>query len=176
MSSQTSKPPFWKLLRYGITGSFPSPSKRQWPRGMAQNWASIPAYRFWWETSLLVCPCTHPTHWYNHARQGSSRGQQAKGILACCARDLARTHSCDQAKSLTQTLGMLSEILSSQIVCFTCHILPKIILRAPRRETWNLMCFSQSLSSPPPSASDLSFLISLPAFLCHRLPLLSVLW
>lgn len=60
-SSQTLKPLLWKLLRYGITGGFPGPFKRERPRGACQNWASIPAHGVWWETGLHVCPL-HSSH------------------------------------------------------------------------------------------------------------------
>ena len=66
--------------------------------------------------------------------KGAPEGSRPRGGLARYARDLAFTHACDGAKSLTQTLDILSEILSSQMVCLMCHIVPKINLRTPGRE------------------------------------------
>lgn len=90
----------------------PPPLRGSGRGAQARTEPAYPPIEFGGKQAFTCVPCTHPARWYNHAGQGSSRGQQAKGILACYARDLALTHSCDQAKSLTQTLGMLSEILS----------------------------------------------------------------
>lgn len=93
--------------------------------------------------------CTHPTQRHNRTWRGSSH----------CARELAFTHVCDQAKLLMQTFNILSKVLFTQIACLLFQIVPKIVPQISRGDiikphkisVLSLLCSFYQRSSFSPS-------------------------
>lgn len=116
--SQTLKPRLPKLLSCDITGRFPSPFKREWPRNTCRIGASIPAHGVWWATGPpSVSLHTHIPHIDTVvlAKGGSSPLWWGPG-----------TYLCDQAKSLTQTSDtfFFSQIVSCVTSCLKSYVHP----------------------------------------------------